>query len=128
METTFASRMKEVLKRSKLTQTEFASRISLTQQYLSMMCSGKKVPSDRTIADICREFGVNEIWLRTGEGDPFQEETRNEQIMRFAAQTIKGSDEFRKAMVSMLAQLDAEDWENLAKIYQKVAAQYKKGE
>jgi hypothetical protein len=48
--------------------------------------------------------------------------------MRFAAQTVKGSDEFRKAMVSMLAQLDAEDWENLAKIYQKVATQYKKGE
>ena len=128
METTFASRLKEVLQKSKLTQAEFAGRISISQQYLSQMCNGKKVPSDRTIADICREFGVNEIWIRTGEGDPFQEESRNEQIMRFAAQTVKGSDEFRKAMVSMLAQLDAEDWENLAKIYQKVATQYKKGE
>lgn len=128
METTFASRLKEVLQKSKLTQAEFAGRISISQQYLSQMCNGKKVPSDRTITDICREFGVNEIWIRTGEGDPFQEESRNEQIMRFAAQTVKGSDEFRKAMVSMLAQLDAEDWENLAKIYQKVATQYKKGE
>ena len=128
METTFASRMKEVLKRSKLTQTEFASRISLTQQYLSMMCSGKKIPSDRTISDICREFGVDEIWLRTGEGEPFRQESRDEEIMRFASQTIQGSDEFKKALVSMLAKLDPEDWENLAKIYAKATAQYKKSE
>lgn len=128
METTLASRMKEVLKRSKLTQTEFASRISLTQQYLSMMCSGKKVPSDRTISDICREFGVDEIWLRTGEGEPFRQESRDEEIMRFASQTIQGSDEFKKALVSMLAKLDPEDWENLAKIYAKATAQYKKSE
>jgi transcriptional regulator with XRE-family HTH domain len=128
METTFASRMKEVLKRSKLTQTEFAKRISISQQYLSMMCSGKNMPSDRTISDICREFGVDEIWLRTGEGEPFRQESRDEEIMRFASQTIQGSDEFKKALVSMLAKLDPEDWENLAKIYAKATAQYKKSE
>ena len=75
-----------------------------------------------------REFNVNEIWLRTGEGEPFEEESRTDEIMRFAAQTIKGSDEFRKAMVSMLAKLDADDWENLAKIYAKVTADIKKSE
>ena len=128
MELTLACRVKEVLKRSKLTQAEFASRISISQQYLSQICNGKKIPSDRTISDICREFNVNEIWLRTGEGEPFEAESRDEEIMRFAAQTIKGSNEFRKAMVSMLAQLDAEDWEALAKIYAKVAADIKKSE
>lgn len=128
MELTLACRVKEVLKRSKLTQAEFASRISISQQYLSQICNGKKIPSDRTISDICREFNVNEVWLRTGEGEPFEEESREESIMRFAAQTIKGSNEFRKAMVSMLAQLDAEDWEALAKIYAKVAADIKKSE
>lgn len=126
METTFASRLKEVLQKSKLTQAEFAGRISISQQYLSQMCNGKKVPSDRTITDICREFSVNEKWLRTGEGEPFEAETRNQQIMRFATQTVKGSDEFRKAFVSMLAQLDADDWENLAKIFNKAAGDIKK--
>ncbi len=128
MELTLACRVKEVLKRSKLTQAEFASRISISQQYLSQICNGKKTPSDRTISDICREFGVDEIWLRTGEGEPFRQESRDEEIMRFAAQTIQGSDEFKKALVSMLAKLDPEDWENLAKIYAKAAAQYKKSE
>ena len=121
-------RISHIIKEKKVTKTEFAKRLGVSQAFVSQVCAGTSGISDRTIADICREFGVNEVWLRTGEGSPFQEESRNEQIMRFAAQTIKGSDEFRKAMVSMLAQLDAEDWENLAKIYQKVAAQYKKGE
>jgi transcriptional regulator with XRE-family HTH domain len=121
-------RISHIIKEKKVTKTEFAKRLGVSQAFVSQVCAGTSGISDRTITDICREFGVNEIWIRTGEGDPFQEESRNEQIMRFAAQTVKGSDEFRKAMVSMLAQLDAEDWENLAKIYQKVATQYKKGE
>ena len=48
--------------------------------------------------------------------------------MRFAVQTVKGSDEFRKALVSMLAKLDPEDWENLSKIYAKITDEYKKTE
>lgn len=126
--TEFKDRFVYVIEKKGYSKSKAADILGVSPAFISQICSGARVPSDRTIADICREFGVNEVWLRTGEGDPFQEESRNEQIMRFAAQTIKGSDEFRKAMVSMLAQLDAEDWENLAKIYQKVAAQYKKGE
>ena len=66
------------------------------------------------------------MWLRTGEGEPFQERSREEEIMRFAVQTVKGSDEFRKALVSMLAKLGPEDWENLAAIYAKLKEDNKK--
>lgn len=109
-----------------LTQKDFASRIGLSENYVWMIEKGDRVPSDRTISDICREFGVNEIWLRTGEGEPFQKETRQEQIMRFAAQTVKGSDEFRKAFVSMLAKMDADDWGNLEKLFDNLANELKK--
>lgn len=126
MNTTLSERIAFIQKNSKLNQTEFAARIGISQQYLSQICNGKKTPSDRTIADICREFGCNEVWLRTGEGEPYREESRQEQIMRFAVQTVKGSDEFRKAFVSMLAKLDPEDWENLAKIFDKLTEEYKK--
>lgn len=109
-----------------LTQKDFASRIGLSENYVWMIEKGDRVPSDRTISDICREFGVNEVWLRTGEGEPFQEETRQEQIMRFATQTVKGSDEFRKAFVSMLAKMDADDWGNLEKLFDNLANELKK--
>ena len=121
-------RISFVIKEKRVTKSEFAKRLGVSAAFISQVCSGVSGVSDRTISDICREFNVNEVWLRTGEGEPFEEETREESIMRFAAQTIKGSNEFRKAMVSMLAQLDADDWENLAKIYAKVTADIKKSE
>ena len=120
------TRINEIVKRSGLTKTDFAKRLGVSQPFVSKICTGDATPSDRTISDICREFGVNEVWLRTGEGEPFRETTCEETIMRFAVQTAKGSDEFKKALVSMLAKLDPEDWENLAKIYAKLSAEYKK--
>ena len=120
------TRINEIVKRSGLTKTDFAKRLGVSQPFVSKICTGDATPSDRTISDICREFGANEVWLRTGEGEPFRESTCEEAIMRFAVQTARGSDEFKKALVSMLAKLDPEDWENLAKIYAKLSAEYKK--
>ena len=122
------TRINEIVKRSGLTKTDFAKRLGLSQPFVSKICTGDSTPSDRTITDICREFGCNEVWLRTGEGEPFQQRSKEEEIMRFAAQTVKGTDEFRKAFVSMLARLEPDDWENLAKIYAKLTDEYKKTE
>ena len=120
------TRISEIVKHSKLTKTDFAKRIGISQPFLSQLCAGQKVPSDRTIADICREFGCDEVWMRTGEGEPFRQETRQELIMRFAVQTVKGSNEFRKALVAMLATLDDSEWDGLEKLLDKMLEQYKK--
>ena len=123
---TVKDRIEFVIKKANIKKVDFAKRLNISQAFVSQMCSGAAKPSDRTIQDICREFGCDEVWLRTGVGEPFRQETRQEQIMRFAVQTIKGSDEFRKSFVSMLAKLDPEDWENLSKIYRKLLEEYKK--
>ena len=115
-----------LIKKLGISKTKFAERLNLSQAFVSQMCAGAREPSDRTITDICREFGVDEVWLRTGEGEPFRQETLQEQIMRFAVQTVKGSDDFRKSFVSALAKLDPEDWANLAKIYDKLSEAHKK--
>ena len=119
-------RIKQIRKSANLTLEKFGKRIGITAASCSNIESGKTNPSNQTIQAICKEFGCNEIWLRTGEGDPFQEESRQEQIMRFAAQTVHGSDEFKKSFVSMLAKLDAEDWDALARIFGKLAGETKK--
>lgn len=119
-------RIAYIIQHSNVKKIEFAKRLNISQAFVSQMCSGAAKPSDRTITDICREFGCDEVWLRTGEGDPFREETRQELIMRFATQTLKGSDEFRKAVVAALAKLEPEDWQNLAKIFAKLNEAYKK--
>lgn len=109
-------------------RSKFARAIGITPAFAAQLYDGTRIPSDRTISDICREFGINEVWIRTGEGEPFQKETRQEQIMRFATQTVKGSDEFRKAFVSMLAKMDSDDWTALAKLFDSLADEIKKSE
>lgn len=113
-------RIKEIRKHYKLTQSEFGERIGVKGNTITGYETGLRSPSDAVIVSICREFGCNEVWLRTGDGEPFQNETRQEQIMRFAVQTVNGSDEFKKAFVSMLAKLDADDWDALARLFRKL--------
>lgn len=67
------SRIHAVRAQADLTMAEFAKRIGMTTSSISLFESGKATPSDRTVLSICREFGVNEHWLRTGEGEMFEQ-------------------------------------------------------
>lgn len=62
-------RIKKVRRFFDLTQQAFAERIGLKQNSIALIESGKRNVSDQTLLAICREFGVSEIWLRTGEGE-----------------------------------------------------------
>lgn len=61
-------------------RVQFANSINVDQSYISQLTAGKRTPSDRTISDICREFRVSEVWLRTGEGEMFLRQTEAEQL------------------------------------------------
>lgn len=65
------TRIRKLRKELDLTQTEFAKAIGLVQNTITSYEKGRLNPSDQTILSICREFNVNETWLRTGEGDMF---------------------------------------------------------
>lgn len=119
-------RINFLIQKLNISKTKFAERLNISQAFVSQLCAGVREPSDRTITDICREFGCDEVWLRTGEGEPFRQETRQEMIMRFAVQTVKGSNEFRKALVAMLATLDDSEWDGLEQLLDKLLEQYKK--
>lgn len=73
-------RINEIVKRSGLTKTAFAKRLRVSQSFVSKICTGSAIPSDRTIADICKEFNVNEAWLRSGMGEMFCTITPKERI------------------------------------------------
>lgn len=109
-----------------LTQKEFGERVGISENYVWMIEKGSRTPSDRTISDICKEFGCNEVWLRTGKGTPFQEMSREEEIMRLAVQIVRGSDDFRKTLVSMIARMDPADLAGLERFLDGLLEQYKK--
>lgn len=79
------SRIHAVRAQADLTMAEFAKRIGMTTSSISLFESGKATPSDRTVLSICREFGVNERWLRTGEGEMF-EQTRASVLDRLSTE------------------------------------------
>ncbi len=51
------------------TQDEFAEKMGISKNYVSLIENGKKIPSDRLVSAICREFNVNKEWLQTGTGN-----------------------------------------------------------
>ena len=118
--TTLSERISHLVKTTGLTKTAFAERINVSQQFVSNICSGNKTPSDRTIADICREFRVEERWLRTGEGEMFVQSSRAQLIGAFLGDVLaEAPGSIRAQIVTGLAQLDAKDWQNIAAIIRK---------
>lgn len=111
-----------------LTQGQFAERIGLTRNFIWMVEKGERVPSDRTIADICREFGINEIWLRTGAGEMFRPKSRGEEIMAFVGSSLsRGEDDIRVRLVAALAKLQPEQWDALEVVIDGLIANMHKG-
>ena len=71
-------RIKQIRRELGLTQAEFAERIGLKQNSIALIESGKRNISDQAVLSICREYGVNEEWLRTGDGDKFIPDSNDE--------------------------------------------------
>ena len=115
-------RFKELRKELNVTQQEFADKLKISRNFVAQIEMGSKVPSDRTIDDVCREFNVNEEWLRTGNGDMFVPGIKDKQISAMLADVMKsGEDSFRHRLVSALARLDDEGWYNLEKLIDMIS-------
>lgn len=114
-------RIKGLRKSLSMTQEEFSKRIGLSRNFIAQVEIGTKTPSDRTISDICREFNVNEEWLRTGNGKMLKSRTREQEIGAFVNEVMElNDDSFEKKLVNALARLEPKDWECLESIAKKL--------
>lgn len=110
-------RIKKIRKELDLTQQEFADRIGVKRGGIANYEIGRNEPTDSVISLICREFNINEDWLRTGQGEMFIKQTRDEQIASFVGSIQSSEDDsFKKRFISMLSALDESDWEVLEKM------------
>ncbi len=110
------SRLKELRKALKLTQREFGEKIGVARNTIAQYEIGTFAPSNPVITSICKQYGVNEKWLRTGEGDMFVKSSYAEEIEAFLNNILTIDDEqFKKRLVVQLAQLDDAGWEVLEK-------------
>ena len=107
-------RMKKLRKTLDLTQQEFADRIGIKRNSYANYETGRNTPIDAIIVSICREFNVNEEWLRNGSGDMFLPTNRNADIARLTKELLsEESDSFKNRFISMLANLSVTEWEFL---------------
>ena len=118
----------EIIKTLGIKKTEFAKRLNLSQPYVSELCSGKKLPSDRTIADICREFNIDENWLRTGEGEMRIQLTENAQF-DLVCQELKfsGKHEVIKQILMVYWDLPDDKKDIVDKLVEDIAEKIVKG-
>lgn len=61
-------RIKKIRKKEDLSQEAFGKRIGIGKTSVSKLETGENRPSEQTLMLICKEFKINECWLRTGEG------------------------------------------------------------
>ena len=107
-------RLKKLRKALDLTQQEFADRIGSKRNTVAKYETEANTPSAAVVSLICREFNVNEDWLRTGNGDMFLPVNRHTQIARLTKQLLEEEeDSFKNRFISMLADLSVEEWEFL---------------
>ena len=110
-------RVKQLRKTLDLTMEKFGDRLGVKKNSISQIESGKNSLTEQMIKSICREFDVDEEWLRNGTGSMFIERTRDEEIAKFIG-TIQSveDDSFMKKFISMLAKLDESEWVLLEKM------------
>ena len=107
-------RILEVINKSGLTKAKVAERLNVSAAFVTKLCNGTSKPSDRTISDSCREFRVNETWLRTGEGKMRIDSSQRDQLEHFFADVLTTAPDKRSAFVASLDSLPPEFWDMVA--------------
>lgn len=107
-------RIKQIRKENNLTQEKFAERIGVKRNTIATYETGKSEPMENIIVSICREFSINEEWLRTGQGEMKREMSKEQHIMDFASGFYNEDDDsFKKRFVLALTKLNSKQWEQL---------------
>jgi len=111
---TIGERIEQVLKVSGLKKIEAARRLNVSSAFITQLCKGDSGAGDRTISDICREFGVDEVWLRHGEGEMFRPRSRKDAISAYMGQLLGNQrSEFEEDIIEFMANTRPEFWDIL---------------
>ena len=86
-------RLKKLRKTLELTQQDFANRIGVKRNTVATYEMGRSSPSDSAVSLICREFNVNEDWLRNGgtDDDMFIKLNEDEELAMYTQMLLDSS-------------------------------------
>jgi DNA-binding transcriptional regulator YdaS (Cro superfamily) len=101
-------------------KSAFARQIGITPAYAAQIYKMERVPSDRTISDICRIFDIQEDWLRHGLEPMRAAKSREEEIADLVGSALTGSSEFKKSVIRMICSRTDEELKALEAALQAV--------
>ena len=114
-------RVKIIRKSFGLNQEQFAKKIQINQRTLSSIERDVTKLTDRNLKQICTEFRINEVWLRTGEGEMKCQVTTDERLRTWVDEVLSGRpDNIRYAFLSVMSNLDEEGWKRIAAFTEQV--------
>lgn len=117
-------RIKQIRKANKLTQVEFGEKIGVKGNTVTNYEAGLRTPTDAVILSICREFGVNEEWLREGKEPMYIE--RDGSFTELLSDLDDSDDDFIKALIKVYMGLDKDSKDTLRKIADGMAEAMKR--
>lgn len=117
-------RIRELRKSLGLNQTEFGEKIGVKQGSIAGYESGARTPIDAVLYSICREFNVNEDWLRNGNGEMFIKASPYEKAYNRFGYIMENATPSKKAALSMLLELlysvPDDKWDMLMKEFEEI--------
>ena len=115
-------RVKILRKALGMSQTDFGSKIGVTRGVINNLDRGLTDLQDPLLSLICSVFNARREWLETGEGEMFEQLSRNQEIAKEVNRVLKDEPEsFRSRLIAALCRLDESDWEVLEKIAVQMA-------
>lgn len=119
-------RIRMLRKELNLTLTEFSKKLGITHAALSNIENGKRNVTEQMRKSICREFRVDPIWLSTGEGDMFIDESID--LIEMLDKLLHSESKFANTLFKIFAQYSLEDWNALEHVITKSAEYIKQVE
>ena len=121
------NRIREVREHFKLTQTEFGERLGVSRDVIGNIEYNRlKNPKQKEpiIKLICSTFGVNEIWLRSGEGEMFQAMTEDEELSDYLGDVMHDEPEsFLRRLTLEMKNWTPEMWQMIEEICKRLATE-----
>ena len=116
------TRIKELRKSLKLSQTDFGKHLGVSRDVINNIENKRVAPTEPIIKLLISEYNVNRAWLETGEGNMFNDLSRDAEIAEYIGSVLADEeDSFQKRLISALSKMTVEEWEALEELVTRLA-------
>lgn len=117
-------RITTIRKELKLSQSAFGEHIGVSRDVIKNIDNNIVDAETKPllVQQICKEYNVNRTWLETGEGNMFNDLSRDAEIAEYIGSVLADEeDSFQKRLISALSKMTVEEWEVLEKLVTRLA-------